>query len=267
MDVLKIKSTYGPVALYNAKIKSYADNSKKIKMYDYSIAKGLCRKKKSGGGSSPDDRAYSRYKHLYESRSNLIDLVYHNSLIKPWEYFVTLTFDPKEVDSLDYEVASKALAKWLDNIKHQNKHMAYVLVPEFHKSGRIHFHGLFRDVPNWVLKESRYKGGKSKGRLKVKNGVQIYDLVNYKHGYCEVGEIKNQAAVSVYMSKYMTKSLIDLNFKKRYWSSRNLERPSIEYAMFNEATKEFYIATAEVSDLYRSTYSTSFTLTKEVNII
>ena len=35
--------------------------------------------------------------------------------------------------------------------------------------------------------------------------------------------------VSNYISKYATKELITLKHKKRYWYSRNLEKPKIEY--------------------------------------
>lgn len=226
---------------FNTSIKSFADGSKKIKYTKYTRFLGRSPKKSRGKGLTKEEKERFDYNNMYRCKSNLIDLVYHNSLIEPWQYFVTLTFDPKEVDSLDYVKVSEALAKWLDNMKHQNPDMAYVLVPELHESERVHFHGLFKNVPNWKLEPARYAGGKSKGQLKYKNGVQIFDLVNYKFGYVEVGHIKSQEAVSVYMSKYMTKELINLNYKKRYWSSRNLERPTVEYANWDEETCNFYI--------------------------
>lgn len=58
--------------------------------------------------------------------------------------------------------------------------MRYLIVPELHKSGRIHFHGVFSDVPNWRL--SPAKNSKT-GECIYKNGSQVFNLDNYKLGF------------------------------------------------------------------------------------
>lgn len=242
--ILKNSANHLILAEYNTVIKTYADGSQKIKSSSYSIYKGHSGKRNGSSKSDDEELKRLKYKNLYNSKSKLIDLVYHNSMISPWEYFVTLTFDPEEVDSLDYRAVSTALAKWTNNMKHQNPRMAYILVPELHKSGRIHWHGVFRDVPNWKLSPAR---SAKTNRLIYKNGVQIFNLDNYKYGHTTVSKIKNQEAVSVYCSKYMTKDMIDLDYKKRYWSSRNLERPTKQYALLDEETLKFYIDRGEVT--------------------
>lgn len=240
MEILKTKNdtTHEMIYHYNTIIKTYANNEKKIKYSTYSNSIGLPNLKKSGGSLSEEEKQYQKYKNLYNTKQNIIDLAYHNGLIKKWEYFVTLTFDDQKVNAKDYISVSEALAKWLDNMKHQNKSMEYILAPEPHKSGRIHFHGIFRNVPKWVLIEAR---NPKSNRLIKKNGKQIYNLANYKYGYTTISKIDNLEAISVYMSKYMTKDLIDLAYKKRYWSSKSLKRPTIEYAYFNEEQLNFYI--------------------------
>lgn len=258
------KTTHTIVKAYNTTIKTYADGSQKIKHSNFSCFKGLGRKKGSGS-LTEKDAARHKYRNMQNSKANLIDLVYHNSLISPWEYFVTLTFDPKEVDSLNYAEVSKSLAKWTDNMKHQNPDMSYVLVPELHKSGRVHWHGVFKNVPNWSLSPAR---SAKTGNLIYQNGVQIFNLDNYSYGHTTVSRIKNQEAVSVYCSKYMTKEMIDLAYKKRYWCSRNLERPTREYAMLDEETLEFYIDKGEVTyQNERSMFIAVDKPTTEVNII
>ncbi len=244
VETLYNKDTHTILKRYNTVIKTYADGSQKIKSSTYSNFKGHSRKGTLGGTVSDEEWQRLNYKNLYNSKSNLIDLIYHNSMLSEWEYFVTLTFDPNEVDSLNYNEVSTALAKWTDNMKHQNPDMAYVLVPELHESGRIHWHGVFKNVPYWNLEKAR---SAKTGRLIKKNGVQIYNLTNYKYGHTEVSEIQNQEAVSVYCSKYMTKDMIDLAYKKRYWSSRNLKRPTKEYALFDESTLKFYIDSGKVT--------------------
>lgn len=242
--ILKNSVNHTIVARYNTVIKTYADGSQKIKSSSYSNFKGFSRKNTLGSTLTDEELERIRYKNLYNSKLKLIDLVYHNSMIKPWEYFVTLTFNPKKVDSLNYLEVSDALANWLDNMKHQNPNMAYVLVPELHESGRVHFHGLFRDVPNWKLSPAK---NPNTGEFIYQNDTQIFNLKGFKYGFTTVSKIKNQEAVSVYMSKYMTKELITLNYKKRYWSSRNLERPTKQYALLDEETLKFYIDKGKVT--------------------
>lgn len=226
---------------FNTIIKTYFDGTKKLKFHKFSNTKGISYKKKSGGCSSEEDRKYSRYKNMYRSKQNLIDLVYHNSMIMPWELFVTLEFNANDVDYKDFEVVSELLSKWLNNMKHQNPYMRYVFVPELHPtSGGVHFHGLVANCPN-LIKKLQVARNPHNNHIIYKNKVKIYNLTNYKLGYTTASFIQNQEAVSVYMSKYMTKELIDLNFKKRYWRSYNLEIPNIEYAYFNDKTLKFYI--------------------------
>lgn len=244
VETLKNSTTHTILKRYNTVIKTYADGSQKIKSSNYSKFKGHSGKRDRSSKSDDEELKRLKYKNLYNTKSNLIDLVYHNSLIEPWEYFVTLTFNPEEVDSLDYQEVSTALAKWINNMKHQNPLMSYILVPELHKSGRIHWHGVFKNVPNWNLVPAR---SPNTNRLIYKNGVQIFNLANYKYGHTTVSKIKNQEAVSVYCSKYMTKDMIDLAYKKRYWSSRNLKRPTKTYALFDESTLQFYIEKGKVT--------------------
>lgn len=256
---------------YNTSIKTYANGEQKIKYHNYDTCIGFPSLKKEGRGST-ESKEHSRYISLLRSKQKIIDLVYHNGLIKPWKYFLTLTFDPDKVNSNNYDDVSDALKKWINNMKHQNPQMEYVIVPEPHKSGRIHFHGLFRNVPNWLLTEAR---NPKTNRLIKKNGVQVFNLNNYKYGYSTVSVVKDLTAVSVYISKYMTKELLNLSYKKRYWSSRSLELPKVEYAMFDEKSLKFYIDDKNIVSEHKvdSASKTSIFITTkpkddlEVNII
>lgn len=239
---------------YNTTIKTYASGEKKLKHSSYSTFKGRLVKKSGAGSITAEEKEYLRYKNLYKSKQNLIDLAYHNSLITNWEYFITLTFDPDKVDSKNYEVVSKEISKFINNLNKQNTNMKYILVPELHKSGAVHFHGIFSNMSNLKLVEAR---NKKNNRLIYKNGCKIYNITNYKLGYTTCSRVKGQEQVSVYISKYMTKNLIDLNFKKRYWSSRNLERPKIEYAYFNEETLNYYIDSHNIKEHYESVKTNS----------
>lgn len=166
-------------------------------------------------------------------KTNILNLAFNYS---NWEYFITLTFDFREIGEYSHEKAINLLTKWLDNQKHQNKNMVYILVPEFHKNGHLHFHGLISNVPKWNFEKSI--NSKTKKPLKI-NGLQIYNLVNYKLGFTTISKIVSQEKVSNYISKYATKELITLKNKKRYWYSKNLEKPKIEYGYLDTSLIDY----------------------------
>ncbi len=56
-----------------------------------------------------------------------------------------LTLDPARVNRYDVREVTRHLNHWLDN-QVRRKGLAYVLVPERHKDGAIHFHGFFNDA-------------------------------------------------------------------------------------------------------------------------
>lgn len=255
MQVLKVKNNHLTTFFYNTKIKTYADGSQQVKRHNYSTVKGVVKKESSGNVLSEEERKRVRYNNLYNAKQNVIDLAYHNSLIKEWEWFITLTFAPGEVDRFNYEAVAEKLSSFLDNLKHQNKDMRYVILPELHKNGAVHFHGIFSNVPNLKIEDAR---NVKTNKLIYKNGCKIYNIKNYKYGFTTASKIKSQEAVSVYISKYMTKDLIDINYKKRYWSSRNLERPTIQYAHMTEDYLKFYIAINEIKDYYENDNTISF---------
>lgn len=242
---LENEPTHDIFKMYNTCIKTYANGEQKIKYHSYDILKGKKNDNLSTGKKlSDDEKTREVFKSLYRSKQNVIDLAYHNSLIEPWEYFVTLEFNSNEIDYKDYDKVSELLAMFLDNLHHQNKDMRYIGAPELHpKSGGIHYHFLMSNVPNLKLEEAR---SPKTGRIIYKNGSKIYNITNYKHGFTTCSKIKNQEAVSVYIAKYITKNMIDYNYKKRYWCSRNLSRPTLEYAYFDEDNLKFYINKQEV---------------------
>lgn len=172
-----------------------------------------------------------RKRSLKRCKRDIIDLALNNSM--HFEYFITLTFDRRELPNGKYshENAISALSKWLNNQKHQNKDMYYLIVPEFHKSGQLHFHGLVGNVPKWKFQEAT--NARTGKRIK-ENGIQIYNLLNYNLGFTTLSVIQDKEKVSNYIAKYATKELINLKFKKRYWYSRNLLTPTFDYIYLEE---------------------------------
>lgn len=144
-------------------------------------------------------------------------MVYDISRCNDWEYFVTLTFNPKKIDSFNYDECSSKVSNWLIVQRRNNKDLKYIGVPEKHKSGRYHFHFLFSNCDNLKLVDSGFF---------TKSGLIIYNIDNYNWGYSTATEVINTDAVNKYIAKYLTKDLFgSTKGKKRYWSSRNCNRP------------------------------------------
>ena len=78
---------------------------------------------------------------LRRARAQVRELALANDL----GLFVTLTLDGSVIDRYDMAAITKKLNVWLDN-QVRRRGLAYVLVPERHKDGAIHFHGLFNDA-------------------------------------------------------------------------------------------------------------------------
>lgn len=244
----------GVVVEYNTLIKKYTTGVSKIRVNTYSNIKGLFRDNKHTGTSTEEQLERYRTKRVYKRQEQIRDLAYN---FNEWEYFVTLTFDDNFMNNeYTHDKAIKLLVRWIDNQKHQNPNMTYLLVPELHKSGRLHFHGLFARLSNWNLSPAF----SSKGRAIYKNGCRIYNLINYKLGFTTVSKIKDVDKVSFYISKYMTKELLNLKNRKNFWHSKNLKYPEESYHLANLSDVQDFLKdyTIEHENISETTNSSSY---------
>lgn len=145
-----------------------------------------------------------------------------------WDWFVTLTFSPDKVNRYDYVECTRKMSTWLNNLRKKCPGLVYLIVPEKHIDGAFHFHGLMAGLDGAPIKDS---GKRTRGAV-------IYNLDSYKLGFSTMTEVIDNAAVTRYITKYITKELIfDAGGKKRYWASRNLERPTERKSYCNEVEK------------------------------
>lgn len=158
---------------------------------------------------------------VISSRNRAKNMIYDYARSNVFDYFVTLTFNPDLVDSFDYSECSQKLSKWLNNFRSRYAPgVKYLFVPELHKSGRYHFHGIMADIGDMKLVDS----GK-----KTPNGETIYNIGNYKLGFTTATKITDRFRTATYIGKYITKELSGhIRGKKHYWVSRNLDLPVVE---------------------------------------
>lgn len=138
------------------------------------------------------------------------------ALANEFEWFVTLTYNPDKVDSFNAELALKRMSQWCSN-QVQRRGLRYILVPEYHKSGRVHLHGFFSGD---LLAEPS-------GRY-ADNGQPIYNLPGWDYGYTTAVQLYGEYPRAVnYVCKYIGK---DGKIGGRwYYSGGPLAQPKEEY--------------------------------------
>jgi hypothetical protein len=147
-------------------------------------------------------------------------------LCNQFELFCTFTFDPQKVNSKQIDVAKLKMSKWLNNAKRNSPELEYLIVAETHKSGALHFHALFKNYKG-ILKDSGI----------IRKNRKILNISGWRFGFSTAVKIDNVSAVSLYLQKYISKDMILMPGKKRYWCSRGLKRPqkhvNIDFCEFN----------------------------------
>lgn len=147
------------------------------------------------------------------------------TLANQFDLFTTFTFDPEKVDSLDFDYAKSKMSNWLKVAKRNSPELKYLIVAELHKvSGRIHFHALMKNYTGELLPAY------NKNHTKMyKNNRQVFNIGSYNWGFSTAVKIDNIEKVSSYIQKYITKDMLKITNKKRYWSSKNLSHPVKNY--------------------------------------
>lgn len=170
-----------------------------------------------------DEQKHYIYISYKRTKNVVYKLAFNN---QPWDWFFTFTFNKEKVDRYNYDECCKKMSQWLNNVKKRYCfEIAYIIVPERHKDGAWHFHGLFKNCDNLKFYETD---------LIDKHGRRIYNVSQYKYGFTTATCVDSSENASSYILKYINKDLFDEKFKnkRRYWRSKNLEMPAVETAIF-----------------------------------
>jgi hypothetical protein len=236
MFLQNIQKVYGKqykIIEYN---RGFHVESYKCKKHNQSNCQ-MCHPRRS---ETPDERSIIR------TKTTITDYCLTNK----FELFCTFTFNPLKVDSFSIKETHQKMSNWIRNQKQNSPNIQYLLVPEFHKSGRIHFHALISNLTTPLIDTNLEK-----------NQRKIYNIQKWNWGFSTAIKIDNTEKVAYYMQKYITKEMISKLNKKRYWASRNLKKPVINYNINIDSV------TLERSDV-KSTYKTEyFTIYKSNNML
>lgn len=166
------------------------------------------------------------------------------ALANEFRWFVTLTIDPAKVDSHDGAAVVKKLNAWCSNMV-QRRGLRYILVPERHKKGGIHFHGFFSDALDYqdsgTIKPP--EGGKprkprsaAQREAWLRDGGQIvYNLPGWTLGFTTAMELYGEYPAAVaYVCKYIGKDG-EKPAGRWYYSGGELREPTVEYLELSPA--------------------------------
>ena len=171
------------------------------------------RKRPKGGSTETNGERSMR-----RARAKLRKL----ALANDFRWFVTLTLSPEYVDRMDPVAVVRKLKVWCSNMV-QRRGLRYILVPEYHKKGGIHFHGFFSDCDLGAVLSGH----------KDNRGHDIYNLDRWDLGFTTAIELYDDYARAVaYVCKYIGKGEQKIG-GRWYYSGGGLVQPRAELADIN----------------------------------
>lgn len=210
--------------LYNVRVKTFPDGTKQYFYCERVKQREYTQEPREKTGETVERK---QRENSIRAKQVVFDLARANH----FDWFITMTFDPQLFDRYDYDACADMIKRFTKKLyKNGNQ---WIIVPEQHKDGAYHFHGLVDGELDLT-----YRGG------------GVYHLNDYEFGFTTASRIKDQQRIASYVAKYMAKELTAPKGRKSYWASRSLQRPSEEYLiMTSEQFGEIFNTSRFVKDI------------------
>lgn len=141
---------------------------------------------------------------LNEAFCRAKSMVLQYALCNEWDYFFTGTLDRIKFNRYDLDSFQKRLSQFIrDKRKAYGTQLSFLLVPEQHKNGAWHMHGLISGIPASALRRFR----PPEPQKLVHSDYFNWPDYMQKFGFCSLGPIRHPVATSFYISKYVSKEL------------------------------------------------------------
>lgn len=227
---------------HNTQVKRYPDGSASLLCLEAALIRerGWEAENPRDGDSdashdvrTPEEKAADNLQRSRRrARSAVADLARSN----PLDYFVTLTVDASILDRYDPAAVFAKLHTWLDN-RVRRDGLLYVLIPELHKDGAIHFHALVNDalalvdsgtlIPPEGGRPRRPRSAQQRAEWLAAGGVIVYNLPGWKYGFSTAMKLHGDRAAAIgYVTKYITKTQQKIG-GRWYYSGGRLQRPDV----------------------------------------
>lgn len=225
-----------PELCYNGKVKIYPDGTRNFTIFNRDVFNPHKLKTFQGSCASQRMREYweirrrleqeldftelrdIRKDHAKEIKEKVFDIAILNA--DRWTHMFTLTISPDKLDRFDYALCGKKVCTFWNNAKKRHG-VEYLLIPELHRDGAIHFHGLMA-AGSLPLSDS----GK-----KDKAGRPVYNIQTYHYGFTTAVPLDAGTSefVCKYITKYITKDLIRITPRSFYYSQGLKSQVEIQY--------------------------------------
>ena len=164
-----------------------------LQQFDLRLDGKIYSKPKKVVSSVPNEK--EKEENAKRSRNRAKQKLFDYASCNYFDCFFTLTLNAEKIDRYSYKDIIHKLNAYLDNRVRRNGLM-YVIVPELHKDGAIHFHGLCNSSAV-KLSDSGHKD---------KKGRKVYNITDWTLGFTTAVKINGRyGAVCNYISKYITK--------------------------------------------------------------
>ena len=139
--------------------------------------------------------------------------IFELAMCNEFTHFCTFTQDQEKRNRFDLADFRKDFAQLVRNLnrdRQPDSKIKYLLIPEQHKDGAWHMHGLLKGLTDSDLRKFELS---EKLPLSIKRQLQkgeaVYDWTRYRKafGYFTCTEIKEQTACAKYITKYISKDL------------------------------------------------------------
>lgn len=205
---------------YKTKIKLYPNGHKTLTVYHNALK---VEKEVNSipvfylpeNGKSDKEKDLEKMRGVWKIKTKIKDYV----LCNDFDCFWTLTF---ETDRYNYDLAFEKMSKWLAKMRRKYGKFRYIIIPELHKDGAIHFHGV----------TGGFKGTLTYSGVKHKK-AKVYNSSDWEYGFTTITKMRNKEKCASYVTKYFTKDMqnsIVGKGKKKYWLSLGLDLPVVSYS-------------------------------------
>lgn len=208
---------------FTCREKIYPDGSAEILICDRPIfcVGGWENEKDSTVPRRNRDRALASAADLERSARRAASKVRDLALCNSFQTFVTLTLDQTQIDRYDRDQVVRKMSTWCDNHVRRDG-LRYVLVPELHQDGALHFHGFFGwDDPamkeRWCRDSGtisvsgrkhpvRVRSDRHRASLLAQGGQVVYNLPKWTLGFTTAIDLYGDYHQAVtYVCKYIRK--------------------------------------------------------------
>lgn len=227
---------------YNARVKYFSDGTVQTSLFPFSrnedkselvdvpltpwehkepIYCQVVKHRLYDGDSPPPIQDFIRKRgKRVDNKAQSVERIFDYCRENEGKWFVTLTFAPWACNRYDYDECLKVVQRFVRKLRRMD--IRYVLVPERHQDGAIHFHGVLFDD----LSVHRAIHPRTGMPMVDRWGREVYNIPCYTWGFSTASKPDSVAKVAHYISSYITKCVDWLpKGKNCYLCSKSLLKP------------------------------------------